>query len=193
MPPPDLVLDSIGRDEREPTRLVGQIRLVGHPLQVVLDLTHQDAGLIEFAQMPTLLAAHLPAQQLVVAAMTSLDRQDGPATTAALPLDLSGQLVGCDPPFPWRRLEPAALQRLLAEASSVTVDVLDRSRSGSRPASISAHLVVDGRPVELVVEAYDEPGALPILRWVDGPSPDEFTPAQREAIQDALIGPHRGC
>jgi len=71
----------------------------------------------------------------------------------------------------------------------VAVDILDHAGSGEQPTSISARLVVDGRPIELLVEAYDEPGALPILRWVKGPPPDEFTPAQRQAIQDALIGP----
>jgi hypothetical protein len=188
MPRPDLVLDSVRRDERQPTRLVGQIRLLGHPLQVVLGLAHQEAGLIEFVQMPTLLAAHLPSQQAVVEAMTTLDAQDGPNTTA-LPLDLSGKLDGCDPPFPWRRIDPAEHERLRAEASTVAIDVLDHSRTGERPATISARLLVDGRPAELLVEAYDEPGALPILRWIEGPPPDEFTPAQRQAVQDALIGP----
>src|SRR4051794_31457283 len=95
-----LVADDARRDEHEPSRLIGRVRVAGHPLRVILDFTRQDLGLIEYVEMPWLLGMHPPSQRAVVRLMSRV--YGGEAIQ--FPYDLSGEVRDSSPPFPFEPL-----------------------------------------------------------------------------------------
>lgn len=182
---PWLVLEQAGRDPDIPTRLTGIVGFGGHRLRIVLDAARLPLGLIEYVEIPALLAMHEPSQRAVVSVMTRI--ADGEAVP--LPYDLTSEIADSEPPFPLAPPDQLSRARLEAAAAQVDVEVRDIERSGSDPERVRARLVLDGRPLELEVELYTAAGATPVMAWIAGPPPDDLTAAQRLAIQRAVSGP----
>ena len=154
------------------------MRLADHPLTVVLDFS---TDLILYEELPSLLASHEPSKQAVVRAMRS--HRAGEALT--LPVDLTGEVAGAEPPFPFGPVDPARRAELDEAASGVDVEVVALRRTGTAPVSVDAEFLVGGRPVALRAEVYDMAGSA--LLQVQG-SPDflALSDIERYAIQRLL-------
>ena len=181
---PWLVLERVDADPDEPTRLAGTVRLGGHRMRVVLDFRRSQPALIEYVDVPELLGMHEPSKRAVIAAMT---RAAG-GESVRLPLDLTGEIRDAQPPFPLRPIDERERARRNAAAAEVDLHVRRIERTGSEPQVVEADLVLDGNPISLRVRLYAPPGATPVMRRLAGPRLTEFTPAQRLAIEQALLG-----
>jgi hypothetical protein len=178
---PLLVLDRVDHDPEVPTRRIGALRLAGHPLRVVLDVGRPDQ--VVYVEVPELLAVHEPSQRAVVAAMSRIESGEA----LPLPYDLTGEIRDAEPPFPLRPLDADEQARLDAAAGGVDLRVRRVRRSGQAPQLVQADLVLDGHPISIEVRLYAQPGAVPAMSWLAGPDPAGLTPAQRYAIQRALL------
>lgn len=178
---PLLVLDRVDHDPEVPTRRIGALRLAGHPLRVVLDVGRPNQ--VVYVEVPELLGMHEPSQRAVVRAMSRIESGE----VVPLPYDLTGEIRDAEPAFPLRPLGAEEQARLDAAAAGVDLRVQRVRRSGEAPQLVQADLVLDGRQISIEVRLYARPGAVPAISWVAGPDPGGLTPAQRYAIQRALL------
>jgi hypothetical protein len=180
-PTPVLVLDQVERDPDVPTRLVGRVRVGGHRVRVVLDFARPD--LVEYVEVPWLLDLHHPSLQAVMSTLSRIDAGE----EVPLPFDLSADVRDTDPPNPWLPLDHEAQQQLDTAADQVDLEIEDVERDASDSTKVIVRLIIDGRPVLLDAELYGGNDAVPVVRWIGGADPAGFTPAQRYAIERALL------
>ncbi len=175
-PAPRLVLTSCSRDPQTPSRILGTVSVGGYPQRVVLDVGHP-TGFVEYVDIPWMLGVHGPSLDAVVDAMACWASGDGPP----LPHDLSASTEG-PPAFPLHLLGASRRSALDTAAAGVEVDVRSVTRV---PPCLHASIVVDGRPMQVVVEI---PGRSQegVMRWDSGPA--GLPAVQMHAIYLALRG-----
>jgi hypothetical protein len=174
-----LVLESVAGEQGSPGRLVGAVSFVGHPQRVVIDVD-RSLGFAEHIDVSFLIAAHAAALGIVVAAMVRWQRGD-----VTLPCDLTREASSSGMPFPMPPLRPLERAELQREADEVNLVVVRAQPSGSVRRGVEASLLLQGTPVDVVVQ-FDAAVGSAAIRWLAGPPADDFSPAELEAVRRAL-------
>ena len=183
-----LVADDVRRDAQDKQRVIGEFRVGGHPVRAVLDFGRRDLGLIEYVELPALLASHVPSERAAVRLMSKV--YDGEAFE--FPLDLSEEVRRESPPSPFEPMSEEARAALEAEAKRVRLELLEVERDAEAPARLAAKLRLEGEPLELEVELHAGPRRVPLMRWLKGPAPESLSAAERYAILRALVNWQEG-
>jgi hypothetical protein len=176
---PLLVVDNISCDFRNEGVVHAEIRLGGHPLQVVLDFA-SIPGFISYVKMPWMLELHVPSQQAVVRLMTRCHE----GGTVDLPADLSEELTQSNPPSPFR-FDPGEDARRQQEAAFIDLDLTDLQHTETYPWVFRGVIRIDGEPVDIEVQLYAGPGCIPVTRWMRRSR--KLTAAEMDAIRSRLL------
>jgi hypothetical protein len=184
---PLLVLERVERDPDTPNRMAGTVRFGGHRLHVDLEVAPQYFGLITPVTMPKLLKLHGPSEQAVVKAMNRIRAGD----KVSLPLDLTGEIRGVDPPHPFVPMDPPEEARLdaAADAVEVRIDRVEWAEPGADPPLVVADVAVDGVPMTVRAWLYAAPGANTLMLWLGKQRPKPSR-EQARAIELAVLA-HR--
>jgi len=180
---PLLVVDDVYRDATDPQRLIGAVRVSGHPVRVILDFSRRDSGFIQYIELPWVLGMHPPSQHAVVELMAQVDA----GQAIQYPVDLSERIRRSSPPSPFEPMSAEGRAALEAAAAEVHLDMFSINRSGATPTHLTLTLSLDGEMMTLEIELYAGHGRTPVMRWLKGPNPDSLSTAQRYAIQRALL------
>jgi hypothetical protein len=159
--PPLLVVDNIGRDPRNAGQIHAQIRLGGHPLQVVLDFAYIPGGFVTYVNMPWMLELHMPSQKAVVRLMTRYHE----GKNIDLPVDLSEEMARSNPSSPFR-LDPSEDARREQEAASIDLDLTEIRHTGTHPCVFHGVIRLNGEPVDIEIKLYAGPGRIPVTRFM---------------------------
>ncbi|MCL4298021.1 MAG: hypothetical protein KJ077_19920 [Anaerolineae bacterium] len=180
---PLLVVEDVYPDEVESQRLIGIVRIGGHPVRVILDFGRQDLGFIEYVQLPGLLGMHPPSQQAVVNLMSRVYEGE----TIQFPVDFSEEIRQASPPSPFEPMSTEDRVALEAAANQVHLDIVTIEQIVSEPLRFTVTLRLDGQLMTIQVELFAGPQRVPVMRWLKGPDPNSLSVAQRYAIQRALL------